>query len=131
MARREELGHEARWEYFRVVYGRYRKADREARQVMLDEFCVNTGGAPPQVRDSVAEWAAAGAAGRDPTAGTQPTLRETSARAIGGDLASGGLSLVGRIPSSSPVSSALRGSCWHDSTYTRCGKGALNQSLLR
>jgi transposase InsO family protein len=37
------LRHEARWEYFRAVYERYRKADRQARQVMLDEFCSNSG----------------------------------------------------------------------------------------
>ena len=37
------MRHEARWEYFRAVYERYRKADRQARQVMLDEFCSNSG----------------------------------------------------------------------------------------
>jgi transposase InsO family protein len=37
------LGHKARWEYFRAVYERYRQAGREAKQVMLNEFCLNTG----------------------------------------------------------------------------------------
>jgi len=37
------LGHKAKWEYFRAVYERYRKAGREAKQVMLNEFCLNTG----------------------------------------------------------------------------------------
>jgi transposase InsO family protein len=37
------LGHKAKWEYFRAVYERYRKADRRAKQVMLNEFCLNTG----------------------------------------------------------------------------------------
>ena len=36
------FGHEAKWEYFRSVYERYRKAEREAKQVMLNEFCLNT-----------------------------------------------------------------------------------------
>ena len=37
------MGHKAKWEYFRAVYERYRKAGREAKQVMLNEFCMNTG----------------------------------------------------------------------------------------
>ena len=37
------MGHKAKWEYFRAVYERYRKAGREAKQVMLNEFCLNTG----------------------------------------------------------------------------------------
>jgi transposase InsO family protein len=41
--RRVELGHEARWEYLRVVYERYRKAESKVKGVMLDEFCLNTG----------------------------------------------------------------------------------------
>lgn len=30
------MGHEAKWEYFQAVYGRYRKAGREAKQGWLD-----------------------------------------------------------------------------------------------
>ena len=41
--RRVELGQAARWEYFRVVYGRYGKAEGKAKGGMLDEFCLNTG----------------------------------------------------------------------------------------
>ena len=37
------MGHEARWEYYRVIYERYRKAERKGKRVMLDEFCLNTG----------------------------------------------------------------------------------------
>ncbi|HUU13009.1 MAG TPA: integrase [Terriglobia bacterium] len=37
------MGHEARWEYYRVIYERYRKAEGKAKRVMLDEFCLNTG----------------------------------------------------------------------------------------
>jgi hypothetical protein len=37
------LGHKAKWEYFRAVYERYRKAGREAKRMMLNEFCLNTG----------------------------------------------------------------------------------------
>ena len=32
-----------KWEYFRAIYGRYQKADRKAKQVMLNEFCLTTG----------------------------------------------------------------------------------------
>jgi hypothetical protein len=41
--RRVDLGHAARWEYFRVIYARYRKAESQAKGRMLDEFCLNTG----------------------------------------------------------------------------------------
>jgi transposase InsO family protein len=37
------LGNEAKWEYFRVMYERYHKAERKVRAAMLDEFCVTTG----------------------------------------------------------------------------------------
>ena len=37
------MGHKAKWEYFRAVYGRYRQASRENKQVILNEFCLNTG----------------------------------------------------------------------------------------
>src|ERR1039458_10806133 len=41
--RRVEMGHGARWEYFRVIYGCYGKAESKAKRGMLDEFCLNTG----------------------------------------------------------------------------------------
>src|ERR1035437_6800248 len=41
--RRVDLGHAARWEYFRVNYGRYSNAEGKAKGGMLDEFCLNTG----------------------------------------------------------------------------------------
>lgn len=37
------MGHKAKWEYFRAIYERYREAGREAKHVMLNEFCWNTG----------------------------------------------------------------------------------------
>jgi TonB family protein len=37
------VGHKARWEYFRAIYGRYQKGDRRGRQAILNEFCLNTG----------------------------------------------------------------------------------------
>ena len=37
------MGHEAKWQYFRVMYGRYRKAQPQERPRMLDEFCLTTG----------------------------------------------------------------------------------------
>jgi transposase InsO family protein len=42
---REEswVGNETKWEYLRVMYERYGKAQRKARGGLLDEFCVTTG----------------------------------------------------------------------------------------
>jgi transposase InsO family protein len=37
------LGNQGRWEYLRAIYERYRKAGRKAKQVILSEFCANTG----------------------------------------------------------------------------------------
>ena len=37
------MGNKGRWEYLRAIYERYRKAGREGKQVILDEFCANTG----------------------------------------------------------------------------------------
>ena len=66
------MGDKAKWEYFRVVYERYHKAERKAKPGMLNEFCLNTGyhrkyairllnGAPPgkQPDGATAAWTAA------------------------------------------------------------------------
>jgi transposase InsO family protein len=37
------MSHRLRWEYFRAIYERYREADRKRKQVILGEFCANTG----------------------------------------------------------------------------------------
>jgi len=37
------MGRQSKWEYFRTVFARYRRAERETKQKMLDEFCANTG----------------------------------------------------------------------------------------
>ena len=37
------MSHRSRWEYFRAIYVRYRQADRKLKQVILNEFCANTG----------------------------------------------------------------------------------------
>ena len=37
------MSRKSRWEYFRAVYARYRQAERRQKQVILDEFCANTG----------------------------------------------------------------------------------------
>jgi transposase InsO family protein len=37
------MGHQARWEYFRAVYGRYQEGSRKVRLAILNEFCLNTG----------------------------------------------------------------------------------------
>ena len=36
------MGHGAKWEYFVVMYRRYRQAERGERQGLLDEFCATT-----------------------------------------------------------------------------------------
>lgn len=37
------LGNKGRWEYLRAIYERYRAAGRKEKQVILSEFCANTG----------------------------------------------------------------------------------------
>jgi transposase InsO family protein len=37
------LGNKGRWEYLKAIYERYRKAGGKEKQVILNEFCVNTG----------------------------------------------------------------------------------------
>ncbi len=37
------MGRKGKWEYFRIIYGRYGKADRKAKREMLNEFCLTTG----------------------------------------------------------------------------------------
>jgi integrase-like protein len=37
------MSHRSRWEYFRAIYARYRQADGKLKQVILNEFCANTG----------------------------------------------------------------------------------------
>jgi transposase InsO family protein len=37
------LGNHGRWEYLRAIYERYGKAGRKGKQVILSEFCANTG----------------------------------------------------------------------------------------
>ena len=37
------MSRRSRWEYFRAVYARYGQAERREKQVILDEFCANTG----------------------------------------------------------------------------------------
>ena len=37
------MGHQARWEYFRTIYERYRGANRQEKQAILNEFCRNAG----------------------------------------------------------------------------------------
>jgi hypothetical protein len=37
------LGNKGRWEYLRAIYERYRLAGRQGKNVILSEFCANTG----------------------------------------------------------------------------------------
>lgn len=37
------MGNKGRWEYLRAIYERYRAAGRKGKQVILSEFCANTG----------------------------------------------------------------------------------------
>jgi hypothetical protein len=87
------LGHKARWEYFRAVYERYRQAGREAKQVMLNEFCLNTG----YHRKYAIRLLKRTCSGKtSPTAAprTAAALRVASTVGASGDLGSRGISLV-------------------------------------
>jgi hypothetical protein len=37
------LGNKGRWEYLRAIYERYHRAERKSKNVILSEFCANTG----------------------------------------------------------------------------------------
>jgi hypothetical protein len=37
------LGNQGRWEYLRAIYERYQREGRNGKQVILSEFCGNTG----------------------------------------------------------------------------------------
>lgn len=37
------MSHQGKGEYFKAIHERYRKADRKSKQVILNEFCLNTG----------------------------------------------------------------------------------------
>ena len=37
------MGNKGRWEYLQAIYERYRKAGRKDKEVILNEFCANTG----------------------------------------------------------------------------------------
>ena len=39
----DRLGHKGRREYLRAIYERYQNALRESKNVILSEFCANTG----------------------------------------------------------------------------------------
>jgi hypothetical protein len=39
----DRLGLKGRWEYLRAIYERYQKAKRKSKNVILSEFCANTG----------------------------------------------------------------------------------------
>jgi hypothetical protein len=88
------LGHKAKWEYFRAIYERYHKAGREAKQLMLNEFCLNTGYHRKYAIRLL----------NGPPPGKQPERRArnvdhritgTKYFPFGGDLGSGRISLVG------------------------------------
>ncbi len=37
------MSHRSRGEHFQAIYARYRQADGKLKQVILNEFCANTG----------------------------------------------------------------------------------------
>ena len=37
------MGNQGRWEYLKAIYERYREAGRKGKEVILSEFCANTG----------------------------------------------------------------------------------------
>jgi hypothetical protein len=36
------MARQGKWEYFRAVHARHRRADRRGRERILEEFCANT-----------------------------------------------------------------------------------------
>ena len=88
------LGHKAKWEYFRALYERYRKAGREAKRVMLNEFCWNTGYNRKYAIRLVNGPAAGKPAGRRPRR-RRPRYGRPGLSILAADLGSGRISLVG------------------------------------
>ena len=37
------MSQKGKWEYFRAIHGRYHRADRKSKQVILNECCITTG----------------------------------------------------------------------------------------
>jgi len=102
--------HQSRWEYFRAMDARYRSVDQKWKQVILNEFCANTGydrkyairlrnGPPP-----------GGGPGWDPSDGGR-ARRNTARPGLGpaGRVGSGGLSLVGALEGAGPALDACPG----------------------
>lgn len=87
------MGNRGRWEYLKAIFERYRKAARREKQVILNEFCVNSG----YHRKYAIRFAERAAAREAPQASAaawadlQPADREGADRRAGGR----GVSLVG------------------------------------
>ena len=88
------MGHKTKWEYFRALYERYRKAGREAKRVMLNEFCWNTGYNRKYAIRLVNGPAAGKPAGRRPRR-RRPRYGRPGLSILAADLGSGRISLVG------------------------------------
>ncbi len=100
------MGHEAKWEYFVVMYGRYREAERGERQRLLDEFCANCR-LSPQACHPLAQPFAAGEATGAATAGAQAEYGAKTVSMLDAGLGSGRLSLVGAAEGSAAGVDAL------------------------
>src|ERR1019366_8598554 len=88
------LGHKAKWEYFRALYERYHRAGSEALDA---ERILSEHRLPPEICDSTSEWSSSRKATGATAAWTASALRPASAFYSGGDLGSGGISLVGAV----------------------------------
>ena len=91
------MGRKGKWEYFRAIYGRYQKADRIAKQLMLNEFCLTTG--YPRKYAIRFEWTATWEATR--SAGTAAGAELWARTTVHPDQRMGGsrVSLVGAVES--------------------------------
>ena len=102
------MGRQSIWEYFRAVYARYRRAAREAKRKILDEFCANTRynrkdalrllNGPPRGRARPPPG---------PRSATTARLWEGVGVGTEGHLAGRGLSLVGAAEGPDPPVDAL------------------------
>src|SRR5262249_51243642 len=90
------MGRQSIWEYLRAVYGRYRRAERRAKQTMLGGVCAKHA-LSPQTRPAGAEWAAPQSSPAPPRAPRAPPPPPSGGGGVGaeGHRAGGGLSLVG------------------------------------
>jgi hypothetical protein len=99
------LGRKGKWEYFRVIYGRYGKADCKAKREMLR--ILPDHGLPPKIRHTHIEWPSPREGTR--SAGTEAWAELWARTAERPDQRMGGgwISLVGAVESAAADLDAL------------------------